>query len=478
MKIDYIEIGTSDFNTLISDEKNGIGISIEPIKYYLDKLPNRKNCIKIHKAISNKCGTTSIYFIKEENILKYNLPLWVKGCSSIDKKHPTIVKLLKDFSLPETLIENEQVYVTTLVNIIKEYNIESFNTLKIDTEGHDCIILKHFWDTKIYPKNIIFEYNNLTDQEELKEILSLYGEKYKIKNIGNDNIYLVMKQKQKIAIFIEKEWAFGRIHTDLIECLSDIYDFTWFDWRDKLQIQLFFKEWTKYNIIISNTILVSDYLIWNSSLSNNPEFLKKLCIIVHAPSFDNERYKERIFTKNMDFLLYPTYAAVSLEIVEKLKNIYGINAWYTPCGVNICNFQLRRDINFPLKRAGFVSREHPYLEPHKTSVINQNIVKRPNMFKNICEQTGLEPVYLNGMNFLEYSELYKNIDILICTSVFEGNPLSIFEASSCGITVISTKVGNTNRLKNIKTFEQLNKPLILLLCFKKMLSLHINIQIH
>jgi hypothetical protein len=44
---DFIEIGTSDFDTLIetSDDKT-VGLSIEPIKYYLDRLPERKNVKK------------------------------------------------------------------------------------------------------------------------------------------------------------------------------------------------------------------------------------------------------------------------------------------------------------------------------------------------------------------------------------------------------------------------------------------------
>ena len=35
MKYDFIEIGTSDFDTLLETTTNKIGISIEPLKYYL-----------------------------------------------------------------------------------------------------------------------------------------------------------------------------------------------------------------------------------------------------------------------------------------------------------------------------------------------------------------------------------------------------------------------------------------------------------
>ena len=40
MRLDYIEIGTSDFETLV-ETLDGNGISIEPLSFYLNKLPNK-----------------------------------------------------------------------------------------------------------------------------------------------------------------------------------------------------------------------------------------------------------------------------------------------------------------------------------------------------------------------------------------------------------------------------------------------------
>ena len=48
MNYDFIEVGTSDFDTLIQDATdNCIGLCIEPIKFYLDRLPNKPNVKKI-----------------------------------------------------------------------------------------------------------------------------------------------------------------------------------------------------------------------------------------------------------------------------------------------------------------------------------------------------------------------------------------------------------------------------------------------
>ena len=47
----FIEVGTSDFDTLIQVAKpETAGISIEPIKYYLDRLPNPPNVIKMNSC--------------------------------------------------------------------------------------------------------------------------------------------------------------------------------------------------------------------------------------------------------------------------------------------------------------------------------------------------------------------------------------------------------------------------------------------
>ena len=44
MNYNFIEIGTADFDTVIEHATDNIvGLTIEPIKYYIDKLPLKKN---------------------------------------------------------------------------------------------------------------------------------------------------------------------------------------------------------------------------------------------------------------------------------------------------------------------------------------------------------------------------------------------------------------------------------------------------
>jgi hypothetical protein len=83
MFLDFIEVGTSDFDTLIENaDDETLGISIDPVGPYLDLLPNPRNCIKLNAAISNFEGEISVYYVSPEKIKSLNLPEFVRGCSS------------------------------------------------------------------------------------------------------------------------------------------------------------------------------------------------------------------------------------------------------------------------------------------------------------------------------------------------------------------------------------------------------------
>ena len=47
---------------------NTYGISVEPMKIYLDKLPDKPNVIKVNKAISNIRGEGYMSYLKPEDI--------------------------------------------------------------------------------------------------------------------------------------------------------------------------------------------------------------------------------------------------------------------------------------------------------------------------------------------------------------------------------------------------------------------------
>ena len=191
---DFIEIGTSDFDTEIQKNDSKCGVSIEPIAYYLDKLPNKKNCIKLKMGISDYNGKCIVNYLSEKTIQKYKFPYWVRGCNSINSYKKTVTKLCKDKCIDiEKIIEKDEVSVTTLYQIINKLSIDGVYFLKIDTEGHDTLILKKFYEeinnNMLLPHVIQFESNILSSVEDVNNIINLFSNKgYELVETGNDVI--------------------------------------------------------------------------------------------------------------------------------------------------------------------------------------------------------------------------------------------------------------------------------------------------
>lgn len=159
-----VEVGTSDFRTQAGKED---GLFIEPVKYYFDRLPG---CNKVNVAISNYEGYNHVYFLSEKAIERYNLPKWVRGCNSIGDIHPTVDRLMTEKGIGSCCIE--VVEVKRLHTVIAEAGITEYDHLKIDTEGHDCVILNDYLDnTTFYPKKITFESNALSDKTEVAKLV-------------------------------------------------------------------------------------------------------------------------------------------------------------------------------------------------------------------------------------------------------------------------------------------------------------------
>lgn len=173
--IDFVEIGTSNFSTIIEEcGEDVIGFSIEPIKYYLDCLPDKKNVKKINVAITSNRDKDfiDIYYIPESVINEENLHPCLKGCNTIGDYHPLHIA----FNYQKFVIR-EQVRLLNIDEFLKMYNIRNIKFLKIDTEGHDVCILNGLFDyisklEKIYyPNKIMFESNEHTPTEKVDRII-------------------------------------------------------------------------------------------------------------------------------------------------------------------------------------------------------------------------------------------------------------------------------------------------------------------
>lgn len=172
MHYNSIEIGTSDFGTLISSA-NGNGISVEPIPYYFDRLPRRDGWYRVNCAISDKCGSVTAYYCDTDHLDKY--PNWIRGCNSIGTVHPTLIEVCK----PEHIV-SQQVEAITISELYKRYSVESVDNMKIDTEGHDLIIVNDLLDSDLpIPLRLQFESNVLMNRSHYIETVAKLRKYYK-----------------------------------------------------------------------------------------------------------------------------------------------------------------------------------------------------------------------------------------------------------------------------------------------------------
>jgi FkbM family methyltransferase len=194
MKYDFIEIGTSDFETLIENaSEETVGLSIEPLKDYLDELPDKPNVKKLNIAVAVEEGVESVdlYYVPRKIILERNIKPWIKGCNRIGGIHPAHI----NWGI-QHLVEVATIPCYQLSTILEEHEVTELDFLKIDIEGFDYKILdllvpylkskeKSFW-----PKKIQFENNYLTPKPEVKKTIEAYvGLGYRAKVFEVDTVF-------------------------------------------------------------------------------------------------------------------------------------------------------------------------------------------------------------------------------------------------------------------------------------------------
>jgi len=194
--LDYIEIGTSDFSTIV--EKSDLqGISIEPLDFYLENLPSKPGNIKINAAVAEEDGEADIYYVDIQDIKDYDFPEWVKGCNKLFEPHPSVVKFLNERDL-EHLYKTKKVRTISWDSLILENNVSSVRLLKIDTEGYDYKIIECLVNSKtqVLPQEIFFESNILTTQENiLQSIRSLESIGYVISRQDEENTEMKLENR-------------------------------------------------------------------------------------------------------------------------------------------------------------------------------------------------------------------------------------------------------------------------------------------
>ena len=449
---DFIEIGTSDFS--VETDPKLRGIYVEPIPEYVTRLPNHSNKIKLQCAVTHEKtkSTCDMYYVPSHVIAENRLPDWMRGCNSMDKPH-----LQHNDPVVKHLVEKQTVPLLNISELFDRYNVRKVKTLKLDTEGHDCVILRGLHEYLVTkegsapPNDIIFETNELTPHSEVENVIRMFSDRYDVvERAYNTHLRLKTLKKPKVAIWSEKKWALGRIHNALIKNMSDSFDFDYFDWSvTKDCVRLWSEnEWKRYDIIVGNSAINwhQEELGWMKSLPQ--EYHNKCIPIIHHSLLGNSSFCEKIVHKNG-----PIFCGITQQIQQVIKKEYNLPSELTPIGVDTDHFPWNRKVT-KIKRAGFIGR------PDMFEVWND--IKRPNIFIDICQKAGIEPVFIHSRDLDSNDKLYEDIDLLMYTSTHEGVATGICEAGACGIPVITTKVGYSLYLKNIRTFDTVEEAVDLI----------------
>ena len=207
-RLDFIEIGTSDFDTLSHHaDANTHGIALEPLPFYLERLPRHPNVKRIAAAITpgDQPGKMPIYWVHPDDLVKHNLPDWLRGCNRIGGLH--LQHMVPHIS---PYVRRTDVQCISLDSLLRENQVSEITLLKLDTEGMDSDILLDFAPCLRRPQNpapmpdvIQFETNCLTHQTTIDQVREIYGKLgYKALRRGDDTL-LIRK-------FSGRSWADGR----------------------------------------------------------------------------------------------------------------------------------------------------------------------------------------------------------------------------------------------------------------------------
>ena len=221
---DFIEVGTSDWGTIAQycagdvsgswlageiqrrDLRQCRGLCVEPVKAYLDALPNLKNVTKVCAAMDehSSSGTEFLHFVAAEKIdanmgrhyadlgdgYEVDVVWYAKSLSSLGQVRPDLKWMLWNADL----LECRPCTVFNWADLCANYGVRSVEVVQLDCEGKDCAILRGILQycsqhPEAYPRIVQFELNHLTPQCEAAAMLeALCGCGYAVRSQSDNNV--------------------------------------------------------------------------------------------------------------------------------------------------------------------------------------------------------------------------------------------------------------------------------------------------
>jgi len=152
----FVEIGTSNFDTLIPLIENGWqGYCVEPVAEYVhDLLKLNQNVVLSNCAISSYDGMLKMYQCRTDT------KEWERGIThAVEQQGGKLLEYESNAHLMKNIIE---VPCYTLSSYIKRMGITHIDMLKVDTEGHENDIFDCY-DWSVKPTFMKIEHAHVDD---------------------------------------------------------------------------------------------------------------------------------------------------------------------------------------------------------------------------------------------------------------------------------------------------------------------------
>ena len=155
--LDYLEIGTSDFGTILQavDALAGTpglpleplrGVSVDAVPVYLNALPTQaQHHRKLNLAVTGTLPhppALPVFYLEPSDIAARGLPDFLRGCNRVGEPHPLALEVLASHGLGDSgLLKRAEVRVMSIPELILHVGACRLSALKIDVEGLDAELM-------------------------------------------------------------------------------------------------------------------------------------------------------------------------------------------------------------------------------------------------------------------------------------------------------------------------------------------------
>jgi hypothetical protein len=449
----YLEIGTSDFDTLndkLADRESWRGLSVEAVPGYFDRLRKHDKNAYVNAVCSASSAEPALFhYVPSDAIARHDLPFRLRGCGSRSLETQASLRDYRPHVQSQIL---PQVPIGAIIanDIFRDAltGRRRIDLLKATTGGCDHALVNAVLD-QLRPTNVIFDTRAMSRSKflSLDERLANLG--YEYRGRGGDR---VQYSRPSVLLVANATWSTGSIVRDLC-CMSTKWDVDFLGWhkypRDLEQLL------GEYDAAACFTLPTP--MIWPP--------MQRAGVLCCGPveiewAKNGHPFAEDARVKTGFGFPGRCIGAVSTDIYHLLtqENIPK-RLYRTPASARASRF--RRGDARPLRTLGWCGI------PGNARSFGADL-KRFSLFEEIVGRTGLQRLVTHqNYTYDTMQQFYDSIDMLVCTSSSEGGPLGVFEAIACGVPVISTDVGLVKEASSIAKFETAEQAAALVQRFRE-----------